>query len=98
MAPIVRVFRARVKPGQQANMQQLVRELSIPELSQSEGLLAYYPCEPLGDTEEFAMVSVWRDLGAVRSYAGDDWALPVIYPGEEEVLAEVHVHHYQLFD
>jgi quinol monooxygenase YgiN len=98
MAPIVRVFRARVKPGQQANMQQLVRELSIPELSQAEGLLAYYPGEPLGDSEEFAMVSVWRDLGAVRSYAGDDWALPVIYPGEEEVLVVVHVHHYELFD
>ena len=79
-------------------MQQLVRELSIPELSQAEGLLAYYPGEPLGDSEEFAMVSVWRDLGAVRSYAGDDWALPVIYPGEEDVLEEVHVHHYELFD
>ena len=98
MPPIVRVFRARVKPGHQADLQRLVRDLSIPELSRAEGLLAYYPGSPLGDTEEFAMVSVWRDLGAVRSYAGDDWARPVIYPGEEDVLVEVHVHHYQLFD
>lgn len=98
MPPIVRVFRARVKPGRRADLQRLVRDLSIPELSQAEGLLAYYPGAPLGDTEEFSMVSVWRDLGAVRTYAGDDWAQPVIYPGEEDALVEVHVHHYQLFD
>jgi quinol monooxygenase YgiN len=98
MPPVVRVFRARVKPGLQAEWEQVVREASIPGLSVAEGLLAYYPGAPLGDPEEFSMVSVWRDLGAVRTYAGDDWALPVIYPGEEEVLEEVHVHHYQLFD
>ena len=44
------------------------------------------------------MVSVWRDLGAVRTYAGKDWATPVLYPGEEDILDEVHVHHYELFD
>jgi hypothetical protein len=44
------------------------------------------------------MVSVWRDRGAVRAYAGDSWRDPVLYPGEEEFLDEVHVHHYELFD
>jgi hypothetical protein len=34
----------------------------------------------------------------VRAYAGDSWRDPVLYPGEEEVLDEVHVHHYELFD
>jgi len=96
--PVVRIFRARVIPGRQAELADLVRELSIPQLSQSEGLLAYYPGAPLGDSEEFSMISIWRDLGAVRAYAGKDWAKPVIYDGEEAVLAEVHVHHYELFD
>jgi len=96
--PVVRIFRARVRPGRQAELADLVRELSIPNLSQSDGLLAYYPGAPLGDAEEFSMVSIWRDLGAVRAYAGNDWAKPVIYEGEEAVLAEVHVHHYELFD
>jgi len=95
--PVVRIFRARVKPGRQAEWADLVRELSIPQLSQSDGLLAYYPGAPLGDSEEFSMVSIWRDLLAVRAYAGEDWTQPVIYDGEEDVLAEVHVHHYQLF-
>ena len=98
MPSVVRIFRARVKPGRQADWERLVRETSIPKLSEAEGLLAYYPGAPLGDPEEFTMVSVWRDLGAVRSYAGKDWATPVLYPGEEDLLAEVHVHHYQLFD
>jgi len=96
--PVVRIFRARVKPGRQAELADLVRELSIPQLTRSDGLLAYYPGYPLGDSEEFSMVSIWRDLGAVRAYAGNDWAKPVIYEGEEAVLAEVHVHHYELFD
>ena len=98
MPPVVRIFRARVIPGRQAELADLVRELSIPNLSQSDGLLAYYPGAPLGDSEEFSMVSIWRDLGAVRAYAGKDWSKPVIYDGEEQVLAEVHVHHYELFD
>jgi quinol monooxygenase YgiN len=98
MPPVVRIFRARVKEGRQAEWERLVRDVSIPELSQAEGLLAYYPGAPLGDPEEFSMVSVWRDLGAVRTYAGPSWAQPVIYPGEENALAEVHVHHYELFD
>jgi quinol monooxygenase YgiN len=98
MPPVVRIFRARVKPGRQADWERLVRDTALPELSQAEGLLACYPGGPLGDPEEFSMVSVWRDLGAVRTYAGKDWATPVLYPGEDEILAEVHVHHYQLFD
>jgi len=98
MPPVVRIFRARVKPERHAEWEQLVRDVSIPELQQAEGLLAYYPGAPLGDPEEFSMVSVWRDLGAVRTYAGKHWATPVLYPGEDEILAEVHVHHYQLFD
>jgi quinol monooxygenase YgiN len=98
MPPVVRIFRARVKEGRQPEWERLVREVSIPELSRAEGLLAYYPGAPLGDPEEFSMVSVWRDLGAVRTYAGEDWALPVLYGGEDQVLAEVQVHHYELFD
>jgi quinol monooxygenase YgiN len=98
MPPVLRIFRARVKPGRQADWEHLVREAAIPGLSAADGLLAYYPGAPLGDPEEFSMVSVWRDLGAVRTYAGKDWATPVLYPGEEDILAEVNVHHYQLFD
>ena len=98
MPPVVRIFRCRVKAGRRAEWEQIVREVSVPKLSQSEGLLAYYPGAPLGDSEEFSMVSIWRDLGAVRAYAGKDWSKPVIYDGEEQVLAEVHVHHYELFD
>ena len=32
--------------------------VSVPKLSQCEGLLAYYPGSPLGDPDEFTMVSV----------------------------------------
>jgi quinol monooxygenase YgiN len=96
--PVVRIFRCRVKPGRRAEWEQIVREVSVPKLSQCEGLLAYYPGSPLGDPDEFTMVSVWRDRGAVRAYAGDSWRDAVLYPGEEDVLDEVHVHHYELFD
>ena len=98
MPPIVRIFRCRVKAGRRDEWEKIVREVSVPKLSQSEGLLAYYPGAPLGDPDEFTMVSVWRDRGAVRAYAGDSWREPVLYPGEEEILDEVHVHHYELFD
>lgn len=57
---IVRVFRARVQPGMQAEFERLVNEVLIPLVEAHNGLIMRYAGKPVGgNPDEFVMVSVW---------------------------------------
>src|SRR5437868_15350266 len=95
---IVRVFRAKVWPGQQAEFKAMVEQLSVPLICSQQGLLAYYPGQPMTcGPDEFVMVTVWESLDALKAFAGEDWRSPVI-SGEEFLLLEAAcVDHYEVF-
>ena len=42
------------------------------------------------------MLTVWRDLNALKEFAGENWREAVIHPDEAHLLKETHVHHYEL--
>src|SRR5919197_1045722 len=75
-APVVRVFRARVKTGRQDAFWERLRTRSIPDLVQASGLLAYFPGEPLSESDEFVMVTVWRSFEALLALIVCGGALP----------------------
>jgi len=96
---IIRVFRARIRPGHNAEFEALLREVSIPLVARQDGLLACYVGRPIGaNGDEFTMVSVWRDLEALQAFTGDAWERPVI-PDEREaaVILESFAHHSEGF-
>jgi quinol monooxygenase YgiN len=67
-------------------------------MQRQSGLLAYFPgrsLEPEG--EEFVMVTVWRDMEALRAFAGDDWRASVIPEEERPLLAASDVAHYTVY-
>ena len=97
---IIRVFRARIRAGHVAEHEALMREVSIPLMERQAGLLACYTGRPAGsNTDEYVMVSLWRDIASIQTFVGDDWEQPVI-PDEREVaiIAETSVDHYEAFD
>ena len=49
------------------------------------------------ETAEFVLISYWRDLDAVRRFAGPDAEKAVYYPEDERFLLgkEPHVAHYE---
>lgn len=95
---IIRVFRARTRPGMGETHERLVRELSMPLVGAQPGLIAFYVGRPVGgNTDEYSMVSLWEDIAALRAFAGDDWEQAVIPEPERPNLQEVHVHHYEVF-
>jgi hypothetical protein len=77
---IIRVFRARTKPGHTgAELARMAKEVTIPSSLEGErGLLARYAGTGLGETgEEFTVITVWEDLNALKTtMAGDDWESP----------------------
>lgn len=96
---IVRVFRARIRPGREAEFKRMVREQSIPWLEETEGLLGYYSGEPFPDsTREFVMVTIWRDLEALKAFAGETWSAPIVTEDEAPLVEEMFAHHYARFD
>ncbi len=95
---IARVFRAKVRPGKQAEFQQKVEQLSIPLVKAQKGMLAYYPGKPLDPaSDEFVMVTLWEDLGALKAFAGENWNRPIIPEEELPLLEQTFVHHYEVF-
>jgi heme-degrading monooxygenase HmoA len=101
---IVRVFRARIREGRVADFKRMVQEQSIPWLEGSDGMLGFIPGEPLSESSldeasrEFVMITLWRDIEAIRAFAGENWETPVVTEDEAPLVEEMFAHHYVRFD
>lgn len=92
---ILRVFRARLKPGTREAFEKLCYDVSIPLVRVQPGLITLHVGKPLPDQpNEFVLVSVWNDIEAVKQFAGDTWDHPLIMPGEAALVQEATVQHY----
>lgn len=70
---IVRLFRARVRAGKQAEFEALAKKLSIPLVKEQPGLVPFSSGRPIGSsTDEFVMVTVRRDLASAKAFVGDE--------------------------
>jgi len=92
---IIRVFHARAKERMVGALAQRVRDEVVPEVAAAPGLVAQYAGLPHGDSRDFLMVTVWEGLDAVRSFAGDDYATPVLYGDTAELIEEMSLQHYE---
>lgn len=92
---IIRVFRARLRPGKRAAYERLCETVSLPIMRAQAGCLAASIAEPTPQwPEEFAVVSVWRDLEALQTFVGQRWHEALILPGEADLLEVARVEHY----
>ena len=94
---IIRVFRARAKPGKADELAQLSEEVSIPFVDGQPGLLARHTGRGVGATgDEFVMVSVWESLDAMKNMTGENWESEVL-PDERlaELIADSSIDHYE---
>ena len=93
---ILRVLRARVIEGEQARLEQRIRDDAIERALATPGLLSFQPAvrETRAGTE-LVIVSTWagfEDLAA----AGPHLDGPVTVPGVAPLLADSHAEHYEL--
>jgi heme-degrading monooxygenase HmoA len=80
----------------QEEFERFLRETAMPFVSGHDGLIGQHIGRPMrSDPEEFVYVTVWRDLDALRAFAGDDWSKAVIDPSEEHMLRETFLSHYE---
>jgi len=92
---IIRVFRARLKPGKRAAFDRLCRTVSVPLMRAQDGCLTVTIGEPSAQRPEiFVVVSVWRDMERLQAYFGEQWREAMILPGEADLLEVARVEHY----
>lgn len=92
---IVRVFRARTRPGKAAAFRTFFEEKALPVMREQRGLVRVEIGWPMAPTDEFLMITVWRDLESLHAFVGDDWRQAKVLPEERPLLEEVFVHHYE---
>jgi quinol monooxygenase YgiN len=94
----IRLFHAKVRPGKQADFKKVLETLSVPTIQKRSGMIAIYPGQPLGpDSNEFVLVTVWKDLAALDNRGRDGWAKAIIPEEALCLLEEWHISGYKSF-
>lgn len=72
--------------------------MSVPFVKAAKGSVAVSVGRPTRwQPDEYVMVSVWEDEGALVAFAGEGWNRAVIPHGMEKYVSECWVHHYEIF-
>jgi quinol monooxygenase YgiN len=96
---IMRIFQVVTRPGKEADFAEFFHETAIPLMKRTEGLVSVLPGQARHDSpREFSFVMVWRDLDALKRFAGEDYRTPHIDPAEEAMVERRDIRHYDLVE
>ena len=95
--PIIRVFRARAKPGCEKALAEKLAISSIEVVQGQPGFLGHLVAGPASEHQhEFIFASIWADADAVKARLGEEWRVSHLPPGYAELIEECSVDHYHL--
>jgi hypothetical protein len=97
--PIVRVFRARAKPGKEKELAEKLSKTSPTVVKGKPGFLGYFAGGPAkSGSRDFFFISMWRHFLALKEAFGDSWRDSHLPPGYAEIIEEHSIEHYELTD
>jgi quinol monooxygenase YgiN len=95
--PIIRVFRARARPGCEKSLADKLATSSVQVVQGQPGSLGFLIAGPANDEQhEFIFASVWADADAIKARFGRAWRVSMLPPGYAELIEECSVEHYHL--
>jgi len=97
--PIVRVFKARARPGKEKQLADKLAKTSPTVVKDKTGFLGYFaggPAQP--DSRDFLFISMWRHFVALKEVFGDSWRDSHLPPGYAELIEAHSIEHYELTD
>lgn len=98
---IIREWRGRASPSNTDAYPAHFRNHVIPELRALAGFVgAHLSRRTLGDRVEFVVLTRWKDMNAIRDFAGDTPNKAVVEPGAIAALVEFDdfVEHYEVVE
>jgi quinol monooxygenase YgiN len=95
MSHIIRVFHATAKSGQERAFRKFFIDEALPIVREHVGLVSVHVGLPSEESpQDFLMITTWRDLDALKGFAGENWNEAVIDPREAPLLSSTRVFHY----
>lgn len=94
---IVRYYRALVHPGKEREFEQLCRQMARDLPAKEPGCTAFLTGRsqrPEG--VEFAIITHWVSLDALKRATGQQWQKPVVMPEEAPLIARSELEHYEV--
>lgn len=94
----MRVYHIKVYPGRQSEFRKAMEFLAAPTMRHRAGMISFYPGQlPGKHSQEFILVTVWRDEAAEKMHSGKDW-IDAIIPAELiPLVSEVAIQAYEGF-
>ena len=96
---IVRVLRARIRPGKVGAFNVLFRQ-QVPLLKEQPGLVYVKLARRLqpDGSEDVVLFEEWQDAYSLYAWVGPDLTEPRLVPGSRELIDELIVAHYEALD
>ena len=96
---IMRIFQVVTRPGKEADFAEFFHNTAIPLMQRQPGLVTILPGAARKESpRNFSFVMVWRDLAALKAFAGEDYAKPHIDPAEDTLVESRSIEHYEYID
>lgn len=94
---ILRQFRVTIHEGRGQEFETVFRDEILPMVKEHDGLIWVAAGKPLeGDSDIFCMTMLWRDLDAIKAFAGADWTQARIEPQEAHLIKSTSLEHFAL--
>jgi quinol monooxygenase YgiN len=95
--PILRLFRARAKPGCEQALGEKLATTSVEVVRDQPGFLGFIAGGPAHDAaRDFVFVSTWTNAEALKACFGREWRVSLLPPGYAELIEDCSVEHYEL--
>jgi heme-degrading monooxygenase HmoA len=96
---IVRLWHGRVPAAKASRYREFLNARAIPDYRSVTGNVSVHVLERAdGDVTHFITLTFWRDMDAIRGFAGDDVETAKYYPEDQDFLLELEpeVVHYEV--
>ncbi len=95
--PLVRIFKARARPGRERELADKLSTTSAALVRDNAGLVTYLAGGPsqAGD-RDFVFITIWRDFNAMKEFFGAEWPRSLLPPGYAALIEHCSVEHYEL--
>ena len=94
---ILRQFRVTIHEGREDEFEKVFHDEILPMVKGHDGLEWVAAGKPWkGPPNVFCMTMLWRDLDAIKGFAGANWDQARIEPEEAHLIKETELEHFEL--
>jgi heme-degrading monooxygenase HmoA len=98
---IARIWQGRTRPGMGEAYFEYLEKTGLKDYRATEGFRGVLALRrEIGEESEYVLVTLWKNMDAVRSFAGADPERAVYYPEDRRYFPEqelgLHVKHYEV--